>query len=173
MRAEAAGVVPTLIYILARSADTVEHIAVFTFTAIGAHEVNTPVALTDLVGVLAFINIDAACALLIEVISSATVHRVPLTGVGALCVDTDVSPVAWTLLTHTLIYVNALPQSVLDVPCSAFHFGLAPERALCVLALELCAAIMDACLTLIYIFTVVGVSELIACPTADLSLTPK
>lgn len=173
MSAQAAGVVPALICILTRSADAVEDVAGFTLTAVRAHQVNTTVTLTDLFRGLAFINIDAAGALFIEVVSSATVHGVPLTRVGANSVDAEVPSVAWTSLTHTLIYINAVAQSVLDVPSRTLHFWQTTERALCILALELCTTVMDACLTLIYIFTVVGVSELIARPAADLPLTPK
>lgn len=74
MSAQATGVVPALIYIVTCSADAVEDVAGFTLTAVGAHQVNTTVALTDLFRVLAFINIDAACALFIEMVSPATVH---------------------------------------------------------------------------------------------------
>lgn len=42
-----------------------------------------------------------------------------------------------------------------------------------VLALELWATVMDASLTLINIFTVIGVSELVASPTADFSLATE
>lgn len=173
MSAQAAGVVPALICILTRSADAVEDVSGFTLTAIGAHQVNTTVTLTDLFRVLAFINIDAAGALFIEVVSSATVHGVPLTRVGANSVDAEVPSVARTSLGHTLIYIDAVAQSVLDVPSRTLHFWQTAERALCILALELCATVMGVCLTLIYIFTVVGVSELIARPAADLPLTPK
>lgn len=173
MSAQTARVVPAFICILTRSADAVEDVAGFTLTAIGAHQVNTTVTLTDLFRVLAFINIDAAGALFIEVVSSSTVHGVPLTRVGANSVDAEVSSVAWTSLAHTLIYINAVAQCVLDVPSRTLHFGQTTERALCVLALELCATVMNACLALIDIFAVVGVSELIARAAADLPLTPK
>lgn len=81
MSTQAARVVSALIYILTGSADAVEDVAGLTLTAIRTHQVNTTMALTDFLWVLAFINIDAACALFVEVISSPTVHRVPLAGV--------------------------------------------------------------------------------------------
>lgn len=80
---------------------------------------------------------------------------------------------ARTAVSHTFINIYAVAQSVLDVPNRTLYFGQAAERALRILALKLWATVMDACLTLVYILTVVGVRELIARPTADLPLASK
>lgn len=44
-------------------------------------------------------------ALFVQVVSSATVDRVPLAVVGANCVDTDLPSEAWTRLAKTFIDV--------------------------------------------------------------------
>lgn len=44
-----------------------------------------------------------ACAVVIEVISSTTVDRVPLADVGANRVDTDLTSVAWACLANAFI----------------------------------------------------------------------
>lgn len=52
-----------------------------------------------------FCRTNTACAIIIEVVSSATVDRVPLADVGADCVDTDLSSVAWLRLRNTFINI--------------------------------------------------------------------
>lgn len=48
---------------------------------------------------------NTSCAVFIEVISSATVNRVPLADVGANVVDADLPSVTWFGLTDTFIDV--------------------------------------------------------------------
>ena len=56
-------------------------------------------------GNLLFSRTDAARAVFIEAVSSATVHRVPLADEGADGVDADLASVARAALANTLIDV--------------------------------------------------------------------
>lgn len=106
-------------------------------------------------------------------VASATVDRVPLAGVGSNCVEAYLTREARSRLAQTLIDVNAVPKSVLDVSNPTLDPRLTAERALSVLTLKLWTAIMCTCLTLVNIFAVVVVCELIARATADLSLAAE
>lgn len=173
MGAQAAGVVPAFINILTDPTDAVEDVAGLTLTAVGAQQVDTTMTLADLLSALTLIDINTACAIIIEVVSSAAVDRVSLADVGADCVDTDLSSVAWLRLRNTFININAVPQGILDKARTALDFRETTERPLGVLAPKLRATVMDTSLTLINIFAIVAVSELITCPTADLSLATE
>lgn len=173
MSTQTTRVVPAFINIFTNATDAVKVVAGFTLTAVGAQQVDTTVACTDLFGSLTFININAACALFIEVVSSTTVNRVPLAGVGADRVDTDLTSVAWTSLADTFIDIDTVSEGVLDESSPTLYLGEATEGALRVLAFKLRPAVMDTSLTLINIFAVVVVSELIASSTADLSLATE
>lgn len=118
---------PAFIYILTNSADTVEVVARLTLTAVGANHVDTTMSFTDLFRALALININAASALFIEVVSPSTVDRVPLADVGPHSVDAALSPLAWTILAHTFIDINAVAQSILDKTHCTFNFGKTAE----------------------------------------------
>lgn len=126
-----------------------------------------------LVRALTFVNINAACAFFIEVITSAAVDRVPLADVRSNSVDADLPSVAWARLGNTLIDINAVAKGILDKSCPTLDLRNTAERPLSVLALKRLAAVMDPSLTFINIFTVVVVREFIASPTADLSLATK
>lgn len=173
MSTQAARVVPAFVNIFTNPTDAVEDVASFTLAAVGAHQVDTPMTCTDRLGALTLININTACALIIQVVSSPTVNRVPLTHVGANCVDTDMPSVAWACLANTFVDINAASKGVLDKASPTLHLGETTERPLSVLALKLRATVMDTRLTLINIFAVVAVSEFIASPTADLSLATE
>lgn len=173
MSAQTARVVPAFINILTCPFDAVEDVASLTLTAVGAQQVDATMTFTDLFGALTLININTACALLIEVVSSTTVNRVPLADVGANCVDTHLPSVALACLDHTFIYINAVPEGILDKAGTTLNLREATEGPLGVLALKLWATVMDTSLTLINVFAIVVVSEFIACPTADLSLATE
>lgn len=128
---------------------------------------------TDFFRSFALVNIDAAGAVVTEVVSSSTVQRVGPAGVGTSCVYADLSSEAGTRLAHTFIDINAVAEGILDVAGATLHLGDTTERPLGVLALQLRTTVVDASLTFIYIFAVVGVSEFIASPTADFSLATK
>lgn len=113
------------------------------------------------------------CALLIEVVSSTTVNRVPPAVVGAHRVDADLPSVAWARLANTLIDINAAAEGILDIANATLDLRDTTERPLGVLTLKLLATVMDTSLTLIDVFAVVAVSEFVAGPTADLSLASE
>lgn len=173
MSAQAARVVPAFIDILTNPSDAIEDVAGLALTAVGAEQVDATVTFTDLFGALTLINIDTAIALLVEVISSTAVDRVPLADVGADCVDTDLPSLARATLGHTFIDINAASEGILDEADTTLDFGEASERPLGVLALKLLPTVVDASLTLIDIFAIVVVSELVSSPTADLSLAAE
>lgn len=173
MSTQAARVVPAFINILTDPTDAVEDVARLTLAAVGAYQVDATMTRTDLFRALTLININAAIALLIEVVSSAAVNRVPLAHVGADCVDTGLPAVAWARLANTLIDINAAAKGILDISSTTLDLRDTTERPLGVLALKLWATVMDTSLTLINIFTIVVVSEFIASPTADLSLATE
>lgn len=56
---------------------------------------------------------NTSCAILVEVISSATVHRGLLADVGASCVDTDLPSVAWARLTDA--FIDVLKQKQIHI----------------------------------------------------------
>lgn len=173
MSTQATREVPAFIYIFTEPSDAIEGVAGLTLTAVGTQLVDASMSSTDIFRVFTLININAARAVFIEVVSSTTVNGVPLADVGANCVDADLPSVAWTCLTNTLIDIDAASEGVLDKTSPTRHLGKAAERPLGVLALKLWATVMDAGLTLIDIFAVVGVEEFIASPTADLSLATE
>lgn len=122
MSTQAARVVPAFINILANSSDAVEDVASLTLTAIGAQQVNTTMTSADLFRALTLVNVKTACAIVIEVISSTTVNRVPLADVGANRVDTDLPSVAWACLANTFIDINAAAEGILDIADTTFDF---------------------------------------------------
>lgn len=173
MGTQATRVVPAFINILTNSTEAVEVVASLTLTAVRAQHVDTTMTCTDDFRALTLININTACAIFIEVVSSTTVNRVPLAGVGANCVDTELPSVAWACLRNTFIDINAAAEGILDKAGTTLDLRDTTERPLCVLTLKLCTTVVDTGLTLINIFAIVVVSEFIASPTADLSLTTE
>lgn len=173
MGTQAARVVPAFVNILTNPTDAVEDVASLTLTAVGAYQVDTTMTFTDLFRALTLININTTCAFFTEVVSSTAVHGVPLTDVGANCVDTDLPTVAWARLANTFIDINAAAEGVLDKARTTLDLRVTTERPLSVVALKIWATVMDASLTLIDVFAVVGVGEFIASPTADLSLATE
>lgn len=127
MSTQTARVVPAFIYILTKSSDAVEDVARLALAAVGAHQVDTAMTCTDLFWALTLININTACALFIQVVSSTTVNRVPLTGVGAGCVDTELPSGAWTRLGETFIDIDAFAQRVLDITSPTLDLGNTTE----------------------------------------------
>lgn len=115
------------INILTISAHAVEDVATFTITAIGAHLVDTTMTFTERFRPFAFINIYTARALFVQVVSSTTVNNIPLTDVGASCVDTELPSLAWACLANTFIDVNADAQSILDIAGSTLDLGETAE----------------------------------------------
>lgn len=173
MSTQAAWVVSAFIDIFTNPVDAVKDVSRLTFAAVRAHQVDTAMTFTDLLNTFTLINVDTACALLIEVISSTTVHRVPLTGVRANCVYADLPSLTWARLTYTFIDINTVAKGILDEARTTLHSGKTTEGSLRVLALKLWSTVMDHCLTLINILAVVVVCEFIASPTADLSLAAE
>lgn len=173
MSTQAARVVSAFIDILTGPGHAVEDVSGLTLAAVRAHQVDAAMTFTDLLRTFALIDIDAARALFIEVVPSTTVHRVALADVGAARVEADLSSVAGTRLTHTLIDIDTVPEGILDKSCITPLLWLTPEGPLGVLAVKLWTAVMDVRLTLVDIFTVVVVGELISRPTADLPLTAE
>lgn len=173
MSTQAAGVVPAFINILTSPGDAVEDVASLTLAAVGAYEIDTTMTRTDLFRALTLININTASALFIGVVSSTTVNGVPLTEVGAVRIDTDLPAVAWARLANTFIDINAVAEGILDIASITLDLREATEGPLGVLALKLWTTVMDASLTLVNIFAVVVISEFVAGPTADLSLTTE
>lgn len=161
------------IYIFTKPSDAVEGVARLTLTTVGAQLVNTSMTFTHLFRAFTLININTACAVVTEVVSSAAVQRVRPAGVGTSCVDTDLSSEAWACLAHTFIDIDAASKGILDEAGTTLHLGDTTKRPLGVLALKLWTTVVDAGLALIDIFAVVGVGEFIAGPTADLSLATK
>lgn len=121
MSTQATWVVSAFIDILTGPVDAVEDVSRLTLAAVRAHQVDTAMALTDLLKAFTLINVNAACALFIEVISSTTVHRVPLAGVRANCVDADLPSLAWARLTHTFININTVAEGILDETSTTLH----------------------------------------------------
>lgn len=173
MSTQTTRVMPAFIDIFTKPSDAIEHVASFTLTSVRPQHVEACMTSTDVFSSLTLIDINAARALFIEVVSSTAVNRVPLAGVRAHRVDTDLPPVAWTCLANTFIYINTVSKSILDKARSTLNFGQTTERPLGVLALKLRSTVMDTRLTLINIFAVVAVSELISCSTADFSLATE
>lgn len=161
---------PALIDIFTDSGDAVEDVATTTLTAIGAHKVNTAMASTYTIRLLTLINVHTTSSLLIEVVPTATAHRVPLAGVGTHCVEAHLSCGTGPTLAQALIDVYAAAQSILYVALSTLRFGPTAERSRNIQAFEKCRTVVCASLAFINVFALVAVSQLIACSTADIAL---
>lgn len=118
---------PAFIHIFTNPSDAIECVAGFTLAAVRAQHVEASMTSTDVFSGLTLVDINAACALFIEVVSSTTVDRVPLADVGAHCVDADLPSAAWACLANTFIYINAVSKGILDKASTTLNFGQTTE----------------------------------------------
>lgn len=169
MTTQTSRVMSALINIFTEPSDAVKVISSFTFAAVRSHCVDAIMTFTDPFWSFTLINIDTARAIFIEVVPPTTVHGVSLADVGTDRVYTDLPSVARTSLGDTFVDINTASECVLDKTVAARSLWDTTERPIGVLTHKLLTTVVDASLTLIYIFAVIAFSELVAGPTADLS----
>lgn len=114
MRTESPRVVPALIYIITEFGDAVEHVSHSALAVIRADQVHTTVASAH-TACPALIHIFTACAILSQVIPSSTGDNVPATREGAQRVNAGLTRRTGAGIDHTLVYINAVANSVLHV----------------------------------------------------------
>lgn len=165
-------VMPAFIDIFTQFRNAVKGVSHCALTAVRAHQVCTAVTATH-IPCTTLIHIFTTCAILCEVISSSTCDCIPATSVGAPCVHTGLTRRAWTGVDHTLIYVIAVANGILNVSRCTFLFWVAAERACCVCAHKAWSTVMSAQTTLINILASVAVCEFISSTTPCFSLTAK